>query len=137
MQEQISHKGTIISIGTDEVCVEIISQSACSACKAAALCGASESEKKIIRVPARPGETLSVGQEVEVCLAQRQGMKAVLLSYVIPVMILLILILSLSQIGIGELASGLVSIGGVGIYYLILFLLRKHLAEGYEFYIRK
>ena len=37
----------------------------------------------------------------------------------------------------GELASGLVSIGGIAVYYLILYLCRNHLAEGYVFYIRK
>ena len=134
---EVSHKGKVVSVGEDKVSVQIISESACSACHAAGLCGAAESRKKIVEVPVYAGQTYSVGQEVEVCLARKMGLKAVQLSYVIPLMILLILVLSLSSIGLGELASGLVSIGGIAVYYLILYLCRNRLVEGYVFYIRK
>lgn len=134
---EVSHKGMIVSVGKDKVSVQIVSESACSACHAAGLCGAAESKKKIVDVPVYGDRSYSIGQEVEVCLAKKMGLKAVLLSYVIPLVILLILVLSLSYIGFGELASGLVSIGGIAVYYLILYLCRNHLAEGYVFYIRK
>ncbi len=134
---EVSHKGKVVSVGEDKVFVQIISESACSACHAAGLCGAAESRKKIVEVPVYAGQSYSLGQEVEVCLARKMGLKAVLLSYVIPLLILLILVLSLSSIGLGELASGLVSIGGIAVYYLILYLCRNRLAEGYVFYIRK
>ena len=134
---EVSHKGSIVSVGKDKVSVQIVSESACSSCHAAGLCGASESKKKIVDVPVYPGQTYAVGQEVEVCLARKMGLKAVLLSYVIPLGILLILVLSLSSIGLGELACGLVSIGGIAVYYLILYFRRDRLAEGYAFYIRK
>lgn len=134
---EVSHKGMIVSVGKDKVSVQIVSESACSACHAAGLCGAAESKKKIVDVPVYGDRSYSIGQEVEVCLARKMGLKVVLLSYVIPLVILLILVLSLSYIGFGELASGLVSIGGIAVYYLILYLCRNHLAEGYVFYIRK
>lgn len=134
---EVSHKGMIVSVGKGKVSVQIVSESACSACHAAGLCGAAESKKKIVDVPVYGDRSYSIGQEVEVCLARKMGLKAVLLSYVIPLVILLILVLSLSYIGFGELASGLVSIGGIVVYYLILYLCRKHLAEEYVFYIRK
>ena len=134
---EVSHKGKVVSVGKDTVSVQIVSESACSACHAAGLCGASESKKKIVDVPVYGDQAYSIGQEVEVCLARKMGLKAVLLSYVIPLVILLILVLSLSYIGFGELASGLVSIGGVALYYLILYFRRDSLAEGYVFYVRK
>ena len=134
---EVSHKGMIVSVGKDKVSVQIVSESACSACHAAGLCGAAESKKKIVDVPVYGDRSYSIGQEVEVCLARKMGLKAVLLSYVIPLVILLILVLSLSYIGFGELASGLVSSGGIVVYYLILYLCRNRLAEGYVFYIRK
>ena len=134
---EVSHMGKVVSVGKDTVSLQIVSEFACSACQAAGLCGASESKKKIVDVPVYGDQAYSIGQEVEVCLARKMGLKAVLLSYVIPLVILLILVLSLSYIGFGELASGLVSIGGIAVYYLILYLCRNHLAEGYVFYIRK
>ena len=136
MAELISHKGKVIASGQGTISVEIVSESACSACHAAGLCGMSESRKKIVEVPAVRGRVFSVGQEVEVCLAPKTGLKAVLLSYVIPAMILLILILSLPLIGLGELAGGLLAIAGVALYYLILYLFKGRLAGEYEFYIR-
>lgn len=134
---EVSHKGKIVSVWKDKVSVQIVSESACSSCHAAGLCGASESKKKIVEVPVYAGQAYSLGQDVEVCLAKRMGLKAVLFSYVIPLVILLILVLSLSSIGLGELVSGLASIGGVAVYYLILYFCRNRLAEGYAFYIRK
>lgn len=134
---EVSHKGTVISVGQGRISVRIVSESACSACHAAGLCGASESKNKIVDVPVYGGQTYSVGQEVEVCLARKIGLKAVLLSYVIPLVILLILVLTLSSIGLGELVCGLASIGGVALYYLILYFRRDSLAEGYVFYVRK
>ena len=134
---EVSHKGKIVSVGKDKVSVQIVSESACSSCHAAGLCGASESKKKIVEVPVYAGQAYSLGQDVEVCLAKRMGLKAVLFSYVIPLGILLILVLSLSSIGLGELACGLVSIAGIAVYYLILYFCRNRLAEGYAFYIRK
>ena len=136
MAELISHKGKVISSGQGIISVEIVSESACSACHAAGLCGMSESRKKIVEVPAVRGKDYSVGQEVEVCLAPKTGLKAVLLSYVIPAMILLILILSLPLIGLGELAGGLLAVAGVALYYLVLYLFKGRLAGEYEFYIR-
>ncbi len=134
---EVSHKGKVVSVGKDKVSVQIVSESACSACHAAGLCGAAESKKKIVDVPVYGDRAYSIGQEVEVCLARKMGLKAVLLSYVIPLMILLILVLSLSGFGLGELVCGLASIGGIAVYYLILYLCRNSLAEGYVFYIRK
>lgn len=137
MAEVISHKGRVTGCGDGIVSVEIVSESACAACHAAGLCMMSESSKKIIEVPLGAGESYITGQEVEVCLAQKSGLKAVFFSYVIPVLFLLFLILSLSYIGLGELAVGLLSVGGTALYYLVLYLLRDKLAEGYAFYIKK
>ena len=136
MAEAVSHKGKVLSTDGGMVRVEIVSESACAACHASGLCGLAESRKKIIDVPQTPGHVFEPGEEVEVCLARKTGMKAVLLSYVVPVGILLILILSLSIVGLGELVAGVLSIAGVALYYLVLYFFRDRLADGYEFYIR-
>jgi positive regulator of sigma E activity len=135
--EEITHKGEVVSTGDGKVLVRIVSSSACGTCHAAGLCGSSEAKKKIIEVTDPFPSRYAVGQEVTVALARKKGMKAVLLSYVIPLLILLILVLSLSSIGLGELVCGLAAVGGVAVYYLILYFLRDRLAERYVFYIRK
>ena len=137
MAELISHKGKVISAGQGKVNVEIISESACAACHAAGLCGMSESKRKIVEVPTSSYAGFTQGQDVEVCLAPKTGLKAVLLSYVLPVMLLLILILSLLKIGLSELLAGVFSLAGVALYYLVLYFFRDKLSEGYEFFIRR
>ncbi len=137
MADAVSHKGRIVAAENGSVSVEIVSESACASCHAAGLCGLTESKKKILQVPVRDSSQFEIGQEVEVCLGTKAGMKAVLLSYVLPVLFLLILILSLSKIGLGELAAGGLSILGVAGYYLVLYFFRDRLAEGYEFYIKE
>lgn len=134
---EVSHRGNVVSVGEGRVSVQIVSESACSSCRASGLCGASEARKKIVEATVLGGQKYSVGDEVEVFLAKKMGLRAVLFSYVIPLGILLILVLSLSRIGLGELACGLASVGGIAVYYLILYFCRDRLAEGYVFYVRK
>ncbi len=134
--KQVSHRGRIVSIDGNRISVEIVSKSACASCQAAAFCGASELKKKIVDVTVADARGWTVGQDVEVCLSRRKGLKAVLLSYVIPVLILIILIVSLSEVEVSELIAGLVSLGGVSLYYLIIYLFRESLSGDYEFSIK-
>lgn len=137
MTQPISHSGIVRSVGPKETTVEILSTSACASCHAAGLCHASEAAKKDVQVPTDPNVRYEVGEEVEVLLSQSMGLKAVWISYAIPVVILLILVVSLSYTKLHELVAGLIGVGGVGLYYLIIYLLRDYLAKDYVFSIRK
>ena len=64
-------------------------------------------------------------------------MKAVWISYVIPLFILMILILSLSSVTVHEVYAGLAGIGGVALYYLVIYLFRDKLANDFVFYIKE
>jgi len=134
---EISHIGKIIDITPEITTVEIISESACSQCHARGLCGASEEVAKHIKVRTNKYDTHVVGETVSVCLGKSLGLKAVLISYVIPVIILMILVVSLSVIWDSDWLIGLVTLAGVACYYGILFLFRDKLAGQYEFYITK
>lgn len=134
--KEISHIGKIVDINPQFTTVEIISQSACSACHASGLCGMSEYTKKAIQVPTDPYTEYNIGDEVEVLLKQSMGVKAVWISYAIPLIILMILVLSLSQFLKNELWIGLISIAGVAFYYLCVYLFRDKLAQDYVFYIK-
>jgi sigma-E factor negative regulatory protein RseC len=116
--------------------VEIIVDSACSGCHAKSLCGMSEEQEKLISLPTDPYSDHQVGDIVKVCTKMSMGLKAVWISYVIPLMILMILILSLSSVIGNEVISGLVAIGGVGVYYLVIWLLRDKLQNEFLFYIK-
>lgn len=133
---EIAHRGRIVEITPDFTTVEIVSHSACSECHAKGLCGLSEDVTKVISVPTDPYTERAVGDEVDVCLKRTMGYKAVWISYVVPVLILLILILTLSSVIGNEAVTGLVSIGGVCLYYLVIWMLRDRLRNDYVFYIK-
>ena len=135
-KNEISHKGVIKSITPELTTVEIVSTSACAACHAKGMCGLSESKIKTIEVPTDPYSEHSPGDEVEVVLKKSMGLKAVWISYVIPLFILMILILSLSSVNVHEAYVGLGAIAGVALYYLVIYLFRNRLANDFVFYIK-
>lgn len=135
-KNEISHKGRITAITPEFTTVEIVSTSACAECHAKGMCGMSESKVKEITVPTDPYSDRKPGDEVDVVLKKSMGMKAVWISYVIPLFILMILILSLSSVTVHELYVGLISVGAVALYYLVIYLLRDRLAKDFVFYIK-
>ena len=134
-KNEIVHSGKIVDITPDFTTVQIIASSACSECHAKGLCGMSEEQEKIIMLPTDPYTPRQVGEEVQVKTKMTMGLKAVWISYVIPLVILMILILSLSSVIGNEYLRGAVAISGVGIYYFIIWLLRDKLSDQFEFYI--
>ncbi len=136
-KNEISHIGRVKEMTPESTVVEIISSSACSACHAKGLCGVSEEKVKDIEVPTDPYATWNVGDEVRVMLRQTMGLKAVWISYVVPLLILMILILTLSAVNVKEIYAGLVSIAAVAVYYLVIYLLRNRLAKDFVFYLKE
>ena len=137
-KNEVSHEGTILEITPEFTSVEIVAQSACAACHARGLCGVADEKQKIIMVPTDPYATYKAGDKVLVLLKKSMGMKAVWISYVIPLFILMILILSLSSVTVHEVYyAGLAGIGGVALYYLVIYLFRDKLANDFVFYIKE
>ena len=135
-KNEIVHDGRIVEITPEFTTVEIIASSACSGCHAKELCGMSEDQEKIIMLPTNGFDNYKVGDEVKVMTKMSMGLKAVWISYVIPLAILMILILSLSSVIGNELLLGLVSIAGVAVYYLGIWFFRDRLSNEIVFYIK-
>ncbi|MBP5741790.1 MAG: SoxR reducing system RseC family protein [Bacteroidales bacterium] len=135
MNGDISHIGRIKTVGPEFTTVEIISESACSACHAAGLCTAAEAVKKDVTVPTDLRAGFTPGETVSVNLRKSMGTKAVVLAYVVPLFILLILVVSLSFTNIHELVVGTIALVGIGLWYLVIYMLRGRLSSEYLFYI--
>lgn len=136
-KDEISHAGKIIEITPEFTTVEIVASSACSACHAKGVCGVSEDQEKVIMLPTDPYTVYQVGDEVRVMTKKSMGMKAVWISYVIPLAVLMILILSLSSVIGNEYLRGGIAIAGVALYYFCIWLFRDRLADEFVFYIEK
>lgn len=137
MKGDISHRGKVTSVTAATTTVEIISQSACAACHAKTLCGLSENVTKTVDVRTIPGQDFQVGEEVQVVLSRVMGHKAVWLSYVIPLVILISLILLCSFLSVNEFVSGLVAMAGVAAWYFGVWMFRDRLRNEFVFGIEK
>jgi sigma-E factor negative regulatory protein RseC len=78
----VAHEGVIEKITPETIVVRFVAYSACAACHVKGLCSVSDSEEKIVDVK-NPGTGFSIGEPVEVLLAQKQGFKAAVRGYLL------------------------------------------------------
>ncbi len=136
-KKSVDHKGTIIEITEGNIKVEIINKSMCAACHAKGFCTTGDTKDKVIDVAYFNNGEYSVGDRVVVTMKRSMGFKAVWISYVIPLLILLIFLLTLHSLGFGELLAGLSSVLALGVYYLVVYLLRDRISTDFVFTIAK
>jgi sigma-E factor negative regulatory protein RseC len=133
----VEHRGKVIEVLPHQVSVEILQQSACSTCHAKSACMASDQEVKVVQVEPEFGVTYDIGEEVKVLLSQTLGFKAVVFSYLMPLAILMILLLALPPVLHSDLWVGLACIGGIALYYLVLWMFKNRLKKEFVFTIEK
>ena len=133
----VDHEGVVTSITPTDINVEILNKSMCAACHAKSACTMSDISVKQIQVPRTLKDDYQVGEEVLVVMKKSLGLRAVWISYVVPLIILMILLLSLPYLNFSELASGLIAAVGVCVYYLGVYLFRDKLAKEFTFAIEK
>ena len=133
---EISHRGRIVSITPEVTTVEIVSESACASCHAKGLCSLGDSTVKQVELPTRGWDNYRPGQEVDVVLRASMGHKAVWLAYLLPLLVMVAALLGTLSAGGTELTAGLIAIGAVALYYLVIWLLRGRLRNEYIFNIK-
>ena len=127
----IQHEGIVESIGADSVSVRILQASACSSCSARGLCRSSESKEKLIEARGHY-PTLKVGDSVVLQGYVRQGLRASMLAYVVPLVLMTIALFVGTHLG-GEAAGALAALLVLTLYYVVLYLLRDKLGRKFEF----
>lgn len=134
--EAIKHSGEVIRIEADRVYVRMIVGSACSSCHARMMCGASEQREKVVEVCTSQAARYHIGEEVEVALQNRSmGVKSVVAAYVIPLIVLCGVLFGTMALGLEEGVSAMLSIGGVALYYVVLYVLRGKMEKEIKFII--
>lgn len=134
MVTNIKHLGIVENINGSRLKVKIVQSSACSACSVKGHCSASETKEKIIDVYNKNNVPCQVGKRVMIVGTTSMGMKAVLLAFVLPFIVLLLaLIISLKLTGGDEAVSALVSLGTLVPYYLIIYICRNRLSRSFMF----
>ena len=132
--ETIQHDGIVKKVDSNSVVVTISSNSACSGCHAEGVCSISGKEEKSIDVKGK--YNVSPGDQVVVLLEKTTGYKAVVLSYLIPLVIVIAGLIALSSLSASELTAGLVSISLLVPYFLFLYLFRKKINRSFTFSLK-
>ena len=130
----IQHSGTVKQVEENSVLVSITSNSACSGCHAEGVCNISGKEEKTISVIGR--YNVQPGDNVTVEMSESMGMKAVVLSYVMPVFIIIAGLVVFSFLSISEAASGLAAISLLLPYFIILYIFRKYINRSFTFTLK-
>jgi sigma-E factor negative regulatory protein RseC len=130
----IQHDGTVTKVDGNSVLVSITSNSACSGCHAEGLCGISGKEEKIIDIRGR--YNVSPGDSVTVMMEQSTGYKAVVLSYLAPLIIVITGLITCNILSFNELTAGLISILLLVPWYLILYLYRNKINRSFTFTLK-
>lgn len=133
--KEIEHPGVITSIDPSKIKVNITTYSACSSCNAKGICSISDIKDKMVEVP-NTGD-FSVGQEVHVILHQTLGFKALYLGYVQPFIVVLITLIITSSLTRNEVLAGLISLGALAPYYLVLYFYKEKIRNKFTFAIKK
>ena len=134
--DEVSHMGLVEKVEGDKATVRILSVSACSACKSKGACSISEMKEKLVDVHLKETQDVKVGDNVNVAIAQKQGDKAVILAYAIPILVFIGILALLTQQKASELLAGGAAIGGVGLYFLVLRLFKSKIENQFMFYIK-
>ena len=137
MADIIKHRGIVEKIDGSHVVVRIVQTSACSACSAKGLCNASESKEKQIDVY-EVNPAYRIGEEVVLCGSTSMGMKAVLLAFGIPVLLLLVALFVTMRITDGDaLLAAAVALLAVVPYYVVIYLMKDKMNKTFSFVIEK
>jgi sigma-E factor negative regulatory protein RseC len=131
-EKEIIHDGIIKSIGNGQMCVSIISKSACSGCHAQGNCNLSEMEEKEICTEVS-GHSFTVGQPVRIRMQQSDGFRALFLGYLLPFIVLIITMIVVNQLTTDEGLVGLSALGALIPYYSVLFLFRNRLKKSFKY----
>ncbi len=138
MAERIEHSGIVDRVECDTVHVRITSHSACGGCRAREACGMAEAQEKIIAVKSADSGAYAAGDAVTVGVMRGVGLRAVALAYVGALVVLLaVLIVALVCLKWSEGVSALAAVAGVGVYYVVLWLLRRRIEHTIQFTITK
>lgn len=130
---KIEHRGTVVAVDGDNLKVEIISVSACGSCSAANLCSAAEKKSKVVDVIASAGQKFNVGDVVDFVGDDSMGVRAVVIAYVVPLMLVVVGLVCGKALGLGDAGCAVCAIAPLAPFYLGLYFLRGRVDKQFKF----
>lgn len=132
----IEHKGIIKQIEQDQIVVQIVSQAICVSCQINGHCSVADTKEKNIVVYSDKSNNYKIGDSVDVVISQNLGLKAVMIAYFVPFLVLLISLVIFLQVLKDELLSGLLALGMLVPYYFLIWFFRNNIKKEFKFKIK-
>lgn len=132
----VEQKGVVEEINDGLAKVNITTFSACAHCLSKEMCNITESAIRHIYAPVGDAN-IAEGETVKVLMKRTLGLKASLLAYFYPFILVILSILILTAIHLNELASGLISLSILVPYFFLLYMFRERLKRTFTFTLQK
>lgn len=121
----ICNEGTVKEVLDNALRIESVRHSACSGCHAKSICIAGNQKDEILTLSVEAPSRFQIGEKVNIYMEQSVGIKAILLAYFFPFLILFITLFIIVKLTNNELIAFFSAISSTAIYYAILWLLNK------------
>ena len=105
--------------------------SACAACHAKGVCSAADMAEKIVETI--PLDKVEKGDKVIVEMEEKLGFKAVVFAFLIPFILLMITVFSVSHVTGSETAGAFSGLGVLVPYYVVIYLLKDYFRRNFIF----
>lgn len=137
MENNVQHEGVVQSVDGLNVTVKMTVSSACAGCHAKGICGAADSRDKVVVAQNINGANFEVGENVTVQLRQTLAMKAVIICYLVPFVVLFVSFCLMYLVCDMEWVNVLVALSLTALYYIILWFFRKKIEKNVTFVVNK
>jgi sigma-E factor negative regulatory protein RseC len=133
--EKVTHQGVIDDITTNTVKVRIQTTGSCLHCSSKEQCISSSGESRVISVENYNGSDFKKGDMVTLVGEKGDGLTAVFYAYFLPFLLVITTLMVANLFIYNELVSGLVALGILLPYYLLLWLNKKSLQQKFTYKI--
>lgn len=136
-ESAICKEGIVRKIEGDEITVEITKSSACAECHARAICLPADEKHDCITAHNMYNEKFEVGETVTLVLRTSLGLRAVVIGYLYPFIVLMTALLACYAITRNELISVIASLVCTAVYFVCLKFRNKKLEKKFAFFVHK
>ncbi|MEE1142094.1 MAG: SoxR reducing system RseC family protein [Bacteroidales bacterium] len=137
-EDCVEQKGIVIKKQEDKLVVKIEQKSTCSSCHARGACTSLDKKDKEIEIKSKDTANYNIGDVVIITISTKLGMKAVLIAFVLPlILIVLALFLSIKIFSLSQSLSALISLLVLSAYYFLLYKQNLFLSKQFNFTIKE
>ena len=128
MNTKIRQCGVIESINGTHARIQIVRPSACQTCEASSRCNIHSGKITYDQRLAK----YQKGDRVQVEITAKAGRYAVAIGFALPLVLFVSTMLALHYNGATDEIAALSAIGVIGVYYFIIYLIRKYINRHFE-----